>query len=189
MKNAIKVALLLMGASLMSMTMGNLPDMYMVNKSTSTIKWKATNGDEKTNTGGVSFKSGNIKVDTKQIVGGFMYVNMQTLNCNSISDAGFNKALVDEMRSADVMNAVKYKEMTFKVVKAIRKDVAEGKPNYDITLQVGLKGLKKNVTFPAVVGLSKKSTSVKGGFTLSKEEFTLPYDIEIDLNINTALKK
>ena len=79
--------------------------------------------------------------------------------------------------------------MTFKIVKAVRKDVAEGKPNYDITYQVGLKGLKKNVTFPAVVGLGKKKTSLKGSFTLSKDEFNLPYDIKMNVNIQTNLSK
>ncbi len=189
MKNTIKISLLLLCAGLMSMTLANLPDMYMINKGSSTIKWKTTNDEGKTNTGGVNFKTGNIKVDTKQIVGGFMYVNMQTLNCNSISDEGFNKAQVDELRSAEVMNVVKYKEMTFKILKAVRKDVPEGKPNYEITLQVNLKGLKKNVVFPAVVGLAKKNTSLKGTFILSKDEFTMPYDIEISLDINTTLKK
>ena len=118
MKKTIKISLLGLCAALMSMTVSNLPDMYMVNTGSSTVKWKATNVDGKTNSGNISFKTGNIKVDTKQIVGGFMYVNMQTLKCSSIADAGFNKALVDEMRSADVMNAVKYKELTFKIISA-----------------------------------------------------------------------
>lgn len=189
MKNTIRISLLLLLGALMSMQQGNLPDMYMIQTGSSIVNWKATNEEGKTNTGTIKFKSGNIKVDTKQIVGGFMYVNMQTLSCNSISDAGFNKALVDELRSANVMNAVKYKELTFKIVKAVRKDVADGKPNYDITFQVGLKGLKKNITFPAKVGLSKKTTSLNGSFTLSKDEFMLPYDIEMTVDINTTLKK
>ena len=189
MKKIIRISLFILCGSLLSMRSGNLPDKYMIDKSTSKVTWKATNTEGKNNTGTINFKTGNIQVDTKQIVGGFMYVNMQSLACNSISDAGFNKALVDEIRSAEVMNAVKYKEMTFKIVKAVRKDVAEGKPNYDITFQVSLKGVKKNIVFPAVVGLGKKKTTLKGDFTLSKDEFGMPYDIDINVNILSNLSK
>ena len=168
---------------------GGLPDIYMINPKASSINWKMVDDEEKTTTGTIEFKSGNLKIDTKQIVGGFAYVNMQTLACNSIEDAGFNKAKVDEMRSAEVMNVVKYKEMTFKIIKAIRKDVPEGQPNYDITMQVGLKGLKKNVQFPAVVDLGKKATSLTSSFVLDHDIFSLPHDIEMSIVMETTLKK
>lgn len=174
---------------LLSFTTGGVPDMYMINTSSSIIKWKTSDDTGKASNGTIKFKSGNIKVDTKTVVGGFAYANMQSLDCKSISDAGFNKAKVDEMRSAEVMNVVKYKEMTFKILKALRKDVAEGQPNYDITFQITLKGIKKSITTPSTIDLGKKSVTLTTNITLTKDDFSLPNDIELSLELDTSLKK
>lgn len=175
--------------ALVSANLGGLPDIFLVSSAKSSISWKSTNDDEKTNSGKIKFKSGSIKMDTKQIVGGFFYANMLTMNCNTIADEGFNKALIDEMRAADYLNVIKYKEMTGKIIKATRKDVPEGKPNYSISLQVTLKGIKKIVTFPATVGFSKKITTLKGNLVLSKTDFSLPHDLHLGLDITSTLKK
>lgn len=175
--------------ALMSFQLGGLPDIFLVSSSKSSIGWKSTNEEGKTNAGKIKFKSGSIKMDTKQIVGGFFYVNMLSLNCNTIADEGFNKALIDEMRAADYLNVIKYKEMTGKIIKATRKDVPDGQPNYDISLQVTLKGIKKIVQFPATVGFGKKVTTLKGDLTLTTTDFDIPNDLELSLNISSTLKK
>ena len=188
-KLLIAPAIIIFIAALLSFTTGGVPDMYMVNTSASIIKWKTSDDSGKASNGTIKFKSGNIKIDTKTVVGGFAYANMQTLDCQSISDAGFNKAKVDEMRSAAVMDVVKYKEMTFKIIKAVRKDVAAGQPNYDLTFQLSLKGIKKSITTPATIELGKKSATLNCNIILQKDEFSLPSDIELLVEMETTLKK
>ena len=173
----------------MSAQLGGLPDIFLVSSAKSSIDWKSTNDEGKANAGKIKFKSGSIKMDTKQIVGGFFYVNMLSMNCSTIADEGFNKALIDDMRTAEYLNIIRYKEMTGKIVKATRKDVPDGQPNYDISLQVTLKGIKKMVMFPATVGFGKKVTTLKGNLTLSKADFNIPNDLELSLNIISNLKK
>lgn len=114
---------------------------------------------------------------------------MQSLTCTDVSDEGFNRELITEMRSPEQLNLAKYKEATFKIVKAKRLDVAEGQPNYDITGTLKLKRVSLPVKFTATVVQSKKSVTLSGSFDIAKADAQLPYDISFEIVMNTAIVK
>ena len=165
------------------------PVTYKLTAASSSIKWSSTFEDGKAHNGSLKFKSGNLKFDVKTLLSGFSYINMQSLTCTDVSDEGFNRELITEMRSAEQLNLAKYKEATFKIVKAKRLDVAEGQPNYDITGTLKLKGISLPVKFTATVVQSKKAVSLSGSFDIAKADVQLPYDISFEIVINTAIVK
>ena len=180
---------LLVGLCSFTMAPNGVPDTYKFDAAASSIKWTSTAEDGTTHTGGLNFKSGTFKFDVKTLLNGFSYINMQTLTCTDVADEGFNRELVVEMRSDDQLYHAKYKEATFKVVKAKRLDVADGQPNYDVDGIVKLKGIDVPVKFTATVVLGKKGVDFKGSFVLPKDKAQLPYDLKMDLAIIADLVK
>jgi hypothetical protein len=156
--------------------------LYKLDSAKSKIKWDIVDQNDKTQTGTLKFKSGNIQFDSKRIVGGFFYINMQSLKCTSISDAGFNADLVEWMRSESNLNSIKTKEIKVKILKATRKDVADGEDNFTISAQVDVKGIKKTIEFPALVSFGKKAT-LKTTFVLPSADFNMEKDLSLSLDI------
>ncbi len=179
----------LLGLFSFTMAPNGVPDTYKFDASKSTIQWTSIAEDGTTHTGNLNFKSGTFKFDVKTLLNGFSYINMQTLTCTDIADEGFNRELVVEMRSDEQLNLAKYKEATFKIVKAKRLDVAEGKPNYNIDGIVKLTGIDIPVNFTATVVLGKKEVDFKGSFVLPKDKAELPYDLKMDVAILADLVK
>lgn len=159
------------------------PDVYKFNTSQSSITWTSNAEDGTKHTGQLKFKSGTLKIDVKTLLGGFSYINMQSLSCTDIKDEGFNREYIVEMRSAEQLDVVKYKKATLKVVKAKRLDVPEGQPNYDIDAVVTLKGIKTNVNFKATIVLKKGKLTMDAKFTLPGDKTSIPYDMDWVLKI------
>lgn len=179
----------LLGLFSFTLSPDGVPDTYKFDPSKSSIQWTSTAEDGTTHTGSLNFKSGTLKFDVKTLLNGFSYINMQTLTCSDVVDEGFNRELIVEMRSDEQLNLAKYKEATFKIVKAKRLDVPEGKPNYDIDGIVKLKGIDVPVKFTATVLLGKKEVNFKGSFVLPKDKAQLPYDLTLDIAIVADLVK
>lgn len=165
------------------------PVTYKLTAATSSINWSSTSEDGTAHNGSLKFKSGNLKFDVKTLLSGFTYINMQSLDCADISDEGFNRELITEMRSPEQLNLAKYKEATFKITKAKRLDVAEGQPNYDVTGLLKLKGLSLPVQFKATVVQSKKEVTLNGSFDIAKADAQLPYDMTFEIVMNTEIVK
>ncbi len=161
--------------------------MYLLNASASSINW--TSKGDTPHTGTFKFKSGNIKVDKKIIRGGFFYINMNAIKVSDISDEGFNEQERERMRAEDYLDIAKHKDATFKITKAVRKDVAEGEPNVDITGEFTMKGKKEVISFPSVVDFGKKNTSLKATILLKKDVWEMPEDLELSIDVQTNLKK
>ena len=169
-------------------SMVNLPTGYTFDAATSKIAWVSTSEDGKTHHGDLKFKSGTFQFDVKTLLSGFAYINMQSLTCKDIVDAGFNRELITEMRSDAQLNLLKYKEATFKIVKAKRLDVPEGQPNYDVNGLLKLKGIEIPVKFIATIAMKKTIVTFKADFTVPKATASLPYDLKLafDINANTV---
>ncbi len=156
---------------------------YLADVKISSIKW-ATAAEGKTpHKGTLAFKSGSLMIDTKIVKSGFFYINMQTLTCTDISDAGFNKEFITELRDENNLNVVKYKESTIKVVSAKRGEPSGATDNYTLTLEVNLRGVKKSYTVPAKANYVKKSVKLSTQLVLPAADFGMVYDLTLDLDV------
>ncbi|MBY0426704.1 MAG: YceI family protein [Cytophagales bacterium] len=129
----------------------------------------------KQHTGTIDFKSGNMVVDTKQILSGFFYIDMKTIACTDIKDPANNKQLVDHLKSDDFFSASKY-ETTFKILKATRDiDAAEGQVNYSIKGDLTIKGIKNTIEFPASISFTKKQVLAKANVAIDRSKWNVQY--------------
>ena len=150
-------------------------DTYAVDIDKSKIFWTGK-GVGKQHTGFVTIQSGTVLIDTKTITGGFMYINMKSITDTDIKDAGFNKNLVDHLKSPDFFFAAKFPTSTFKIIKADRLDVPEGQPNYKVSGDLTIKGIKKPIEFMSTIKYIKKSVVITGDAEFDRTIYDVKYN-------------
>jgi polyisoprenoid-binding protein YceI len=147
---------------------------FLLDTKKSKVEWTGK-AVTKSHTGTIDFKSGNLVVDTKQILSGFFYIDMKTIACTDIKDPANNKQLVDHLKSDDFFSAAKY-ETTFKIVKATRDiEAAEGQINYSIKGDLTIKGIKKTIEFPATVSFTKKQVVAKANVAIDRTNYNVKF--------------
>ena len=150
-------------------------DTYVVDIDKSKIFWTGK-GPGKAHTGYVTIQSGSLLIDTKTITGGFFYINMKSIVDTDIKDPGFNKNLVDHLKSQDFFFSAKFPTSTFKVVRTERQDVPEGQPNYKVFGDLTIKGIKKPIEFMSTVKYTKKSVHLYGDITIDRTQWDIKYN-------------
>ncbi len=150
-------------------------DTYVVDVDKSKIFWTGK-GVGKQHTGFVTIQSGTVLIDTKTVTGGFMYINMKSITDTDIKDAGFNKNLVDHLKSPDFFFAAKFPTSTFKIIKAERLDVPEGQPNYKVSGELAIKGIKKPIDFMSTIKYVKKSIVITGDAEFDRTAYEIKYN-------------
>lgn len=153
----------------------NAAEVFLVDAKKSKLDWSGK-GVGKQHNGTIDVQSGNLRIDTKQILGGFFYVDMKTIKNADVKDVGFNKQLVDHLKSDDFFNANKFTTANFKITKATRLDVPEGQINYDIVGDLTIKGVTKSVQFPALVTFAKKKITAKADFSIDRTLWGIKYN-------------
>jgi polyisoprenoid-binding protein YceI len=150
-------------------------DTYIVDIDKSKINW-ACKGVGKEHVGYVTIQSGSILIDTKTINSGFVYINMKSIVNTDIKDAGFNKNLVDHLKSKDFFASATYQTSTLKIIKTQRLDVPEGQPNYKINGELTIKGIKKPIEFMSTIKYLKKSIAISGDVTINRTDWDIKYN-------------
>ena len=148
---------------------------FILDPKKSKIDWVGK-GATKSHNGTLEFKSGQMWIDTKQIKSGYFYVDMRTITNKDIKDAGFNKQLVDDLKSDNFFNTNKFPQSSFKITKAVRLDVPDGQINYNISGELTMKGVMKPIEFPALVSISKSKASVKADITIDRTKWGITYN-------------
>jgi polyisoprenoid-binding protein YceI len=148
---------------------------FLLDTKKSKVEWTGKS-IVKSHTGTVDFKSGNLVVDTKQILSGFFYIDMKTIACTDIKDPANNKQLADHLKSDDFFSAAKY-ETTFKIIKATRDiEASEGQVNYSIKGDITIKGIKQTIEFPATVSFTKKQVIAKANVAFNRTTYNVKYN-------------
>jgi len=150
-------------------------DTYVIDIEKSKIFW-ACKGIGKQHNGYLTVQSGTLLIDTKTITSGFVYINMKSIVDLDIKDAGFNKNLVDHLKSKDFFAAATYPTSTFKILKTERLDVAEGKPNYKVYGELTIKNVKKPIEFMSTVKYIRKSVQISGDITYNRTIWNITYN-------------
>ena len=148
---------------------------FMLDPKKCSIEWIGR-GVGKQHNGTVNITTGSIFIDTKQITSIYAFMDMKTIKCADLKDAGFNKQLTDHLKSVDFFNISKYPSSTFKLKKATRLDVPEGQVNYTIVGDLTMHGITKSIEFPATVIFGKKKVSATGAITIDRTEWDVKYN-------------
>jgi len=115
-----------------------------------------------------------------QITGGRFVINIKSMD---LDDKGgmFDQKLRPHLMSGDFFDADRFSTSTFEITKAqpykpaaSDKSIVEG-ANYTISGNFTLKGVTKNISFPAKVDLDGNVLKAKGNFDIDRRQWNMNY--------------
>jgi polyisoprenoid-binding protein YceI len=142
---------------------------FKVDASKSTVKWNAkkVTGEH---TGTVNLANGALIVDGTKITGGSFEIDMTSIKCEDLTDAGYNAKLVGHLKSDDFFSVEKHPKAAFKITKA------EGSgANYTLTGDMTIKGITQSISFPATVKADAKGVTATSKITLDRTKWDIRY--------------
>jgi polyisoprenoid-binding protein YceI len=194
-----------------------------VNKSKTGEKWSVSTNDSKIewvgtkvsgyHTGAVPIKSGEIIVNNGEVTGGKFAMdiaNMTVLGPKGSDTAG-NKKLLTHLKSADFFDVAKHPEGTFELTgvtaykgdaikdttDARQEEINEYKvtdPTHMVSGNLTLKGVTKNIEFPARITVSGNTAEAIARFNIDRKQWGIVYPgkpddlIRDEIHLGIAIK-
>lgn len=147
-----------------------------VNTTESTAKWhaKKVTGEH---FGTVQLSSGEITLDGTKIVGGTINVNMSSIDVTDLTGEWKDK-LVGHLKSDDFFSTEKFNTATLKiksVTPIAGAKASEGKNNFTVVADLTVKGITKQITFPAMIIINKGQVIANADFNIDRTLFDIKY--------------
>ncbi|HEU4860931.1 MAG TPA: YceI family protein [Chitinophagaceae bacterium] len=178
---------------------------WKLNVSESQIEWVGTKVSGY-HVGNVPLKSGDINVKNGEVTGGKFILdlaNMQVVGPKG-SDTASNKKLLGHLKSADFFDVEKNPEGTFELtdVRSYKgdaiKDTTDPRqeeinkykvtdPTHTVSGNLTLKGVTKNIEFPARITVSGNNAEAIAKFNIDRKEWGIVYPGKPDDLIRDAI--
>jgi polyisoprenoid-binding protein YceI len=143
---------------------------YVVDKTTSKVKWEAKKVTGKHN-GSISFGNGSVSVTDNKISGGSFVIDMKTIADEDITDEGMKSKLMGHLSSDDFFSVVKFPESNM----AIKKVTLVSGEEYRFIADLTIKGITNPVEFNAKVSVNGDKLNAEGIITVNRTLFGIKY--------------
>ncbi len=144
---------------------------YTADASASTIAWKGS-APTKSHNGTISVSEGSLALDGGKLTGGNFIIDMNSIVCLDIENEEYNGKLVGHLKSADFFDVEKNGFSAFAITGVEEKD---GKTMVKGNLT--MKGIKKNIEFPAMLSVDGDAISLTSEtFTIDRTEWDIKYN-------------
>lgn len=143
---------------------------YNVDAEKSTLTWKGkkVTGEHE---GNINISKGLIKVDGQKITGGEFTIDMQSLSNTDLTDAEYNKKLVDHLKSDDFFGTDKHATSKF----VIKEVTSKGADKYEVKGDLTIKGKTNPITFPATITDKGNQIIVDGVAVVDRAKYDIQY--------------
>lgn len=144
-------------------------DTYKVTSSTLTWKGYKPGG---AHNGTFDLKEGELKFDGENLIGGKFTFDMTSIKVLDIEDAKYNADLTGHLVNPDFFDAAQFPTGTFEITKVTKEEV-----NSKIEGNLTLKGITKNITFPASIIVQKDGTTtfLSNAIKIDRTDFGIKY--------------
>jgi len=132
--------------------------LHAVDLEKSRVEW---NGRSLTGThaGAVKLRHGEIEVRAGRPVHASFTLDMRSIENTDIDDAEMRAMLIRHLKSDDFFDVEKFPESEFRLTKIdLLAGVTPGSPNALVTGELTLKDVKRELTFPAMLGVTSEGT-------------------------------
>lgn len=158
-----------------------------INTSTSSLEWIGTKLSTY-HSGTVAIKSGNLMLKDGALAGGKFVIDMPTLK--SVKDDNMtNTKLTGHLLSPDFFDVTAHPEATLEItgVQPYNGTTADGgneteiseytvtDPNATVSANLTIKGVTKNITFPAKVTVTTSDVAAVAKFNINRKEWGIVY--------------
>lgn len=164
---------------------------FKVDLAASTLGWTGTKPSGKHN-GSVALSAGSLQVKKDKIQGGNFTIDMNTITDLDMQGGG-KAGLEKHLKSPDFFDVEKFPTATFEItgvapIAATQYIMYEG-ATHNISGNFTMRGVTKNISFPAAVTISGKSLSATADFNIDRTEWGMTYgsDGKVAKEINLKL--
>ncbi len=184
---------------------------WQVDVQTSKVEWVGTKVTGH-HSGMVPVKSGELKVENGNVTGGKFVMDMSGMMVTGPdrSDTGSNNKLLGHLKSPDFFDVSGNPEATFEITRvktftgkveekdeASQADICRYKvsnPTHTISGNLTIKGISKNIEFPARITATDNSVDALAKFNIDRSQWNITYPgkpddlIRNDIHLGIALK-
>lgn len=193
-------------------TVGQKGEKWTINTSASTTEWVGTKVTGY-HSGIVPIKSGELTVKDGAVTGGRFVLDVANLTVTGPkgSDTGSNNKLLGHLKSADFFDVATNPEGVFELTGVEKyngtlvKDSADPRqadidkykvtdPTHTISGNLTLKGITKNISFPAQVTITGNSVDAIAKFNINRKDWNIVYPgkpddlIRDDVHLGISIK-
>lgn len=143
---------------------------YKVDAKQSKVVWlgKKVTGEH---TGAINIADGKLLSDGKTISGGSFNIDMASMTCTDLADAGYNEKFVGHLKSDDFFSTAKFPKSTF----VITKVTSTGKDQYNVKGNLTIKGITKELEFPATITTAGNQIKAKAKIVVNRTLYDIKY--------------
>jgi len=139
---------------------------YSVDSDNSVLKWtgKKVGG---AHYGNIKIESGNFEVINGKFVSGTFNLDMTSISCTDLEDAGYNAKLVGHLKSDDFFGVNNYPTATLKILNSSEFTDGKAKVKADLTI--------KGKTQPIEFDVTQKGNNFAATITVDRSKFNVKY--------------
>ena len=126
--------------------------------------------------GTVQYKEGTFTVKKGSVTGNVV-VDMTSIANTDLTDAGYNKKLVDHLKSEDFFNVAKYPTATFKITSFSEvNNFVPGQPNAVVKGDLTIRGITKPNEMKIFFTPNENGFEAKGKLMIDRTKYGLKYN-------------
>ncbi len=169
MKKRSFTLLLLAGLSLTALAGTPTDGYHKVDAAYSTITWNAKKVTGQHH-GTISIKDGTLQIQKGKLVGGSFTIDMNSIKVQDLQGEYAGK-LERHLKSDDFFNAESFPQATLIILET--KDRGNG--NLDVKANLTIRGITKQIEFPAVLSLEGKKFKASANISIDRSQFEVKY--------------
>ncbi len=139
---------------------------FKVVSSESKLEWEATKVAGKHN-GTVDIGNGELFFDKGELSGGSFDIDFNSIKVTDLSDADMNAKLTNHLKSDDFFSAASFPTGKF-IIKSVSKNTGGTANNYNISGSLTIKGITKDISFPASINLTNDNVIATSDIKLDR---------------------
>ena len=125
--------------------------------------------------GTINFKEGHIDIEEGRVVSGTFVFDMNSIVVLDLTDEVLNNKLVNHLKHNDFFAVDSFPHSTFEITAAEYLETPSNGNNYTISGNMTIRGVSKNISFPALVEINDNIIMAKGKVTLDRTEWNVKY--------------
>ncbi|WP_210463058.1 YceI family protein [Rufibacter roseolus] len=152
---------------------------FVVDTAASMVQFTG-NGVGKNHPGTFRLNSGSVSISGNQVTGGEFIINIKSLSLKEQGEM-FQTKLKPHLLSGDFFDADKFGTAKFEITK-VEPFKSDGKDtslvqgaNFSVSGNFTLKGVTKNITFPARIELDENAMEAEANFNIDRRQWQMNY--------------
>ncbi|MFN4298110.1 MAG: YceI family protein [Thermaurantimonas sp.] len=143
----------------------------------STVNWKGFktySGDF--HIGTINIQEGVFQLQDGKLVGGRFVIDMNSIVCKDLEDSVYNAKLVNHLKSNDFFAVDSFPTAVFEITNVAEEANAEKGTTHLISGNLTIRGITKNITFPATVTVNENGVSLSAPeFGVNRTQFNVMF--------------